>query len=151
MDSRLIYDRKLQHWTLAWVYGKQAVSPHDNQVEDLSITSIDPGVRTFLTWYSPTHGYGKIGDGDINRVIRLGLSLDDLCSRTSYAPACKRNSMRRAQARMRYHIKNLVDEVHKKAVLWLVCTFDVIVIPEFNSGAMSQRKKRKIGSRTVHK
>ncbi|RUS12825.1 hypothetical protein BC938DRAFT_478386 [Jimgerdemannia flammicorona] len=81
MDSRLIYDRKLQHWTFVWVYGKQAVKPCDNQAEDLSVASIDPGVRTFLTWYSPTHGHGKIGDDDINRIIRLCLSLDNLCSK----------------------------------------------------------------------
>ncbi|RUS28954.1 hypothetical protein BC938DRAFT_481239, partial [Jimgerdemannia flammicorona] len=131
---------KLQHWTFVWIYSKQAVKPCNNHAEDLSVASINPGVHTFLTWYSPMHGHGKIGDGDINRIIRLCLSLDNLCSRTSHAPACKRNSMRRAQARMRHRIKDLANEVHKKAALWFIRTFDAIMIPEFNSSAMSQWK-----------
>ena len=29
-------------------------------------------------------------------------------------------------------IQNLVDEIHKKAALWLARTFDVIILPTFN-------------------
>ncbi|KAG9294392.1 hypothetical protein G9A89_001897 [Geosiphon pyriformis] len=35
------------------------------------------------------------------------------------APAKKHNSMRCAQAQIRQRIRNLVDEVHKKTILWL--------------------------------
>ena len=52
---------------------------------------------------------------------------------------------------MRYRICNLVDECHRKTALWLVQTFDVIIIPKFNGGQMGRRKHRKIGSRTVRK
>ena len=60
--------------------------------------------------------------------------------------------MRRAQARIRQHIRNLVDEVHKKTALWLVRTFDVIIIPSFNSGQMGMKTpRRKINNKTVRK
>ena len=68
MDSKLIYERKLGHWTFVWVYGK---SIRENQAEEIHVAAIDPGVRTFLTWYSPTVGHGNIGDNDINRIFRL--------------------------------------------------------------------------------
>jgi len=101
--------------------------------------------------YSPTHGHGSIGHNDIQRITRLCLSLDKHISRTNSkeVPARKRNSHRRAQARLRQRIRNLVDECHKKAALWFLRTFDVVIIPEFNGGAMSRRKGRKIGSKTV--
>ena len=52
---------------------------------------------------------------------------------------------------MRRRIRNLVDEVHKKAALWLIKTFDIIVLPKFNSTQMSHRRKRKVNSQTVRK
>ena len=77
MDSELIYERKLGHWTFVWVYRK---SIRENQAEEIHVAAIDPGVRTFLTWYSPTVGHGNIGDNDINRIFRLCLALDALIS-----------------------------------------------------------------------
>ena len=149
MDSKLKYQRKLGHWTFVWVYGK---SIRENQAEKIHVAAIDPGVRTFLTWYSPTVGYGNIGDNDINRIVRLCLSLDTLILRTTRALAMKRNSMKRAQARLRKHIQNLVDEIHKKAALWLARTFDIIILPTFNSTQMSRRRRgRRLSNRTVRK
>ena len=89
--------------------------------------------------YSPTHGCGEIDAKDAEKLVHLGLALDNLISRTSKAPARKRNSMRHTQARMRCRIRNLVDECYKSA-LWLVRTFDDIMLPSFNSGEMCRRK-----------
>ncbi|CAG8809574.1 4759_t:CDS:2, partial [Cetraspora pellucida] len=123
LDSKLSYSKKLRHWTFIWVYGKEIC---ENQADYTHVASINPGVRTFLTCYSPTIGHGNFGDNDINRIFRLGLVLDDLISRTSKAPA-------------------------KKPALWLTRTFDVIVLPTFDSTRMSCRQKRKINSKTVRK
>ena len=41
MDSKLIYERKLGHWTFVWVYGK---SIRENQVEKIHVAAIDPSV-----------------------------------------------------------------------------------------------------------
>ena len=96
MDSKLIYERKLGHWTFVWVYGK---SIRENQAEEIHVAAIDPGVRTFLTWYSPTVGHGNIGDNDINRVFRLCFALDAFISRTTRALAKKRNSIKRTYSK----------------------------------------------------
>src|SRR5436305_5500118 len=59
--------------------------------------------------------------------------------------------MKRAQARLRLHIQNLINECHKKVALWFLLNFDVIIIPPFNGSAMSHRLNRKINSKTVRK
>jgi putative transposase len=149
-DSTLTYDRRRRCWTFNWVYEKDALVD-DNQV-DLSVVALDPGVVSFYTFFSPTHGVGHIARNDIQKIVRLSLYLDKLISSTTSAPMKKRSNMRRAQARIRQRIRNLVDELHKKVALWLVRTFDIIVLPAFRSAEMSVRRpQRKIGSKTVRK
>jgi hypothetical protein len=89
----------LRQWTFVWVYGKDIADAGENQAEDqpINIVAIDPGVINFLSWYSPSIGHGLVGHQDIERVIRLCHRLDDLISRTTKAPSCKRCSMKRAQ------------------------------------------------------
>ena len=53
---------------------------------------------------------------------------------------------------MRQQVRNLVDEVHKKAVLWLLRMFDMVIIPRFNSRSMVARKnKRRLSRCNVRK
>ena len=51
---------------------------------------------------------------------------------------------------MRKRIRNLVDEIHRKAIRFLVDTFDIIVLPKFDATRMSLRKPgRRLGKKTV--
>ena len=145
-----MYNQKLQQWVFVWAHEKERQLPQENQA-DIKVCALDPGVRTFMTWYSPTHGCGEIGAQDAQKLVRICLALDKLVFRTTKAPAKKRNSMRRAQARMRQRILNLVDEILRKTALWLVQTFDAIIIPPFSGGKMAVKTGRKIGSKTVRK
>ncbi|CAG8573918.1 12519_t:CDS:2 [Ambispora leptoticha] len=86
-------------------------SIRENQVEEIRVTAINPDIRTFFTWYSSTVGYGNIGDNDINH----------------------------SQARVSRRIRNLVDEMYKKAALWLARTFNIIIWSSFDSTWISQR------------
>ena len=113
------------------------------------VVSIDPGVRTFTTFYSPDC-CGKIGTGDFSRIQRLCHYLDDLISRTRKEKnKNRRYRMKKAQARMRWKIKDLIDEMHHKAALFFVRNFDVILIPKFETSQMSRRLTRKIRSKSV--
>lgn len=156
-DCKLTYKRLTNDWIFSWCYTKD-VQIRDNQADEegLDVVSIDPGVRTPFTWYSPTKGAGKIGDGDKSRMIRMGLKLDDLVSRmdwfsksTSKRKRKMSKRMRNAAARARLDIKHLQQEIHRKSARFFVMNFDVIVIPAFDSPSMSRRLHRKISSKTT--
>ena len=130
---------------LAVPYDERRPPQRENQAR---VVSLDPGVRSFLTWYS-ADSVGKIGEGAFFRIQRLCERLDDLLSRAAKSPARRRRNMRRAAGRMRLRIENLVQELHRKAARFLVDSFDVILLPTFETSEMVERGRRNIRSRTV--
>ena len=122
-------------------------NPHarENQAR---VVALDPGVRSFLTWYS-ADSVGKIGEGAFFRIQRLCERLDDLLSRAAKSPARRRRNMRRAANRLRLRIENLVTELHRQAARFLVDNYDVILLPGFETSEMVERGRRRIRSKTV--
>lgn len=57
--------------------------------------------------------------------------------------------MRRAADRMRWKIRDLVDELHHKAARFLVDNFDIILLPTFEVSGMVVKKARKLRSKSV--
>ena len=113
------------------------------------VVALDPGVRTFLTYFSETD-CGKIAHHAFGRIQRLCHHLDDLISRTDTEPnRRKRRQMRRAQARIRQRIINLVDELHWQTARWLTSTYQIILLPAFETQDMTVRAGRKIRSKTA--
>jgi putative transposase len=103
-----------------------------------SVVALDPGVRTFQTFYSP-ESCGEIGKSDIGRIYRLCSFLDKLISQKQY----------NASARMRVRIKNLVKELHHKTANFLCSNFKVIFLPTFETSEMVKKSTRKIKSKTA--
>jgi putative transposase len=112
------------------------------------VVAIDPGVRTFATFFSET-SVGKIGESDFSRIQRLCQHLDDLISRSSKAKSAQKRKMRKAASKMRLKIRNLIDELHHKSARFLVDNFDVILLPTFETSGMAIKSRRKIRSKTV--
>ena len=141
-DSRLVlhYDQ----WYLC-VPSESTTVHSENQGR---IVALDPGVRTFQTFYS-NNSCGKLGDGDFSRIVRLAVHLDDLLSRSTKVTSKKRRSMKKAANRIRIKIRNLVDELHHKVSHFLVKNFDVILLPTFETSQMSNKLTRKIGRKSV--
>ena len=103
---------------LSMRYGQYHLSvPYDEKLpprreNQARVVALDPGVRSFLTWYS-ADSVGKIGEGAFFRIQRLCERLDDLLSRAAKSPSRKRRNMRRAANRLRLRIENLVQELHQ--------------------------------------
>ena len=145
--NRNICRLTLRHgqYHLAVPYDESRPPQRENQAQ---VVALDPGVRSFLTWYT-NDSVGKIGEGAFFRIQRLCERLDDLLSKAAKAPARRRRNMRRAAGRMRLRIENLVQELHRKAARFLVDNFDVILLPTFETSEMVERGRRRIRSKTV--
>ena len=143
-ESRLVWERG-QYWLAV---------PHPAQCDIETpcgdgAVALDPGVRTFLTFFSETE-CGKIGYRAFGRIQRLCHWLDGLISRTDTEPdRHRRRRMRRAQARMRQKITNLVDELHWQTARWFTSNYKIILLPTFETQDMARRAGRKIRSKTA--
>jgi len=142
LDSRLVY--QYGEWFLSVPY-KAKLSVSENQRR---IVALDPGVRTFVTFYSENSA-GHMGKSDFGRIQRLCYHLDNLISRTSKAKGKSKREMKRAANRMRKNIKNLIKELHYKVAYFLVNHFDVILLPTFETQHMSSRAGRNIHKKSV--
>jgi len=143
MDSRLVW--RSEKWWIS-VPSKQTISRSESQAS--GIVGIDPGVRTFATFYSPDIS-GKIGEGDFSRIYRLLLNLDQLYSKRSKANKRKKKSLTKAIRRLSAKIKNLIDELHWKTARFLCENFSVILMPTYETKQMVEKNDRKIKTKTV--
>jgi transposase len=143
---------KLGQWFLAIPKPLEIKTKH---VPKHKIISLDPGSRTFLTGYSPdAKHFIEVGDGTMEkRIRRLESTLDDLISRASKPEikSKKRYRMKRAANRIRLKIRNIISDCHRHAAKHLVDTYQVILLPHFETQEMVDNtdNDRKIGKKTA--
>ncbi|WP_420826843.1 RNA-guided endonuclease TnpB family protein [Chromatium okenii] len=141
-DSRLICEQG--RWFVIVPY-RVPVMPTENQGR---VVALDPGIRTFLTGFAEDQAF-KIGQGDFARIARLCYHLDRLLSKIAKAKCRQKARLRKAAQRLRWKIRDLVDELHFKAIRFLLDTFDLILLPTFETQAMAVKSKRKIRAKSV--
>jgi putative transposase len=134
----------LDNWYLCVPYESKIIKT-ENQGR---IVSLDPGVRTFQTFFSE-NSCGKLGNGDFGRIYRLCIYLDKLISKKTKVKSKRKSSIQKAINRMRSKIINLVSELHHKIAHFLVKNFDVILLPTFETQDMSKKIIRKLGKKSV--
>jgi len=142
-DCRLVKDNNRYFLSVPY---KKPISSTENQGR---LVAIDPGVRSFLSFYSSENQTGHIGTNDFGRIVRLAYYLDDLISRTSKTSGSRKQRMRKAAARMRWKIKNLIQELHAKSAKFLTDSFDIILLPFFPTKDMASKARRKIKAKSV--
>lgn len=119
---------------------QRAILKPENQ--RFRVVALDPGVRTFITYYSPQL-HGKLGQGDFNHIYRLCLGLDKLISKTKRATARRRYKLKKAQQRLRWKIKDMINELHHKTARFLCDHFDIILVPTFETQNMVSKLHHK--------
>ena len=133
--------------------GPKFVSVCDNQTDTKrhDWVALDPGVRTFMTGYSPTPGVCfQVAPKDINKLYRLCKHLDAMISKIAKSTSKReRYKVKKVLSRLRHRIHHLVDEVHWKCIHFLVTRFKNIIIPPFNTSQMVKRGSRRIRSKTA--
>ncbi|GBF79223.1 transposase [Aphanothece sacrum FPU1] len=141
-DSRLVARNGEYYLTVPYEVQRYE---SDNQGR---IVALDPGVRSFLTLFSP-NSFGWIGNRDIGKIQRLCYQLDNLISRSTKVNAKTRKRYRKACDRLRTRIRNLIDELHHKIARFLVDNYDVILLPTFEVSEMVLKNSRKIRTKSV--
>ncbi|MEH1784846.1 MAG: transposase [Nostoc sp.] len=112
------------------------------------VVALDPGIRTFLTFFSED-SFGWLGNTANIKISKLCFYLDKLISKISQAKCRQKKRLKLAATRLRGQIKNLVSELHKKTAKFSVDNFDVILLPTFETSQMSKKGKRRIRSKSV--
>lgn len=123
-------------------------SPRHESENQGRVVALDPGIRTFLTFFSED-SFGWLGDAANIRIQKLCFKLDKLIGKISKAKSGRKRRLKMAATRIRGRIKSLIDELHKKCAKFLVDNFDVILLPTFETSNMSRKGKRRIRSKSV--
>jgi len=114
---------------------------------------LDPGERTFMTFYSPDGVAGKLGDEFSKEFISPILDkIDKFESLRSKAKGQTRYNMKRRLYKLRDKAKNIVNDLHWKTCNYLCKNFDTIFLPNFKVSEMVEKsKKRVISKKTTRK
>jgi putative transposase len=146
---RFVRDRLNKYYL---VVSKQVV-PHPKREAEKpvkeSFVALDPGVRTFQTTYDLNGQITEWGKGDMKQIFRQCLHVDKIQAAWQKKKGAKKRSTKRAMLRATDRIRNRVKEVHRKMAKWLCESYEVILIPPFESSRMANRAKRKINSKTA--
>jgi putative transposase len=100
---------------------------------------LDPGVRTFQTFYSPDGVCGKIGDKEFSQSLKkLADRHDQLWSIMSKpeTPLKTKKALKARCAMLRHKLRNKVDDLHWQTCAFLCKTFQNIFLPSFEVSQM---------------
>ena len=112
--------------------------------------SLDPGVRTFQTFYSPDGIAGKIGNNICNKKLYIiGKKIDKLQSKKIKENSKRRKNISKRQSILRTKIKNVVNDLHWKCAHFLCANFETIIMPKFETKKMTKKVNRNIKSKAV--
>jgi len=143
--------------SLSLINGQWFISYAARQLKPQSLESslaiaLDPGVRTFMTGFDGQEIL-EIGKYDIGRIYRRARHLDKMMSRIGQSNGkCfkrLRYCLRKAAAKIRVKIKNLVSELHKKTAKYLCDKYKVIFLPTFETQQMVKKGKRRLTTKTA--
>jgi putative transposase len=137
-DTTLSYDCILNQYTLN--VPRNVLFRNENQVRNDTI-ALDPGKRCFLTGYSPKGHILEICNGvsdkleyHFKRINRLSSAI------TSFKNKKTKKSLRMARKRCHKRIRNLVDDLHWKAIKYLTSNYTTILIGDLSTKRISQTK-----------
>lgn len=141
-------DNEIQDCRLVCEYGKwfivvpMRISAYRTAENQGGAVAIDPGIRTFATYFSTDGRFGQLGIRSFERILRLNLKIDKLLSRLSMEKSKeKRIRLYRSVCKVRFRLRCLVDELHWKCIAWLTDNFRVVIYPPFNVSEMTKGKR----------
>lgn len=129
---------------------KHITTTGQDEIQADSVVAIDPGVRCFATAYSVNQVTSYGDDFYASRVFPKLLELDALIGLRAKAKnkEWKKHHQKKID-RLMIRVRNLIDDLHRRVAYDLVQSFDLILLPSFETKEMSSTQDRKIHSKTV--
>ena len=164
MACKLVYDKGTRNYEIHIPMKRQQkwtrdiTDAHTENQGCASVVALDPGVRTFLTGYSPDGTVTELASGDATRLCKLASAIDKVVSRIDNVDVRhhERQRLKRKRLRMHSRIGHLVSEMHWKTTNYLCSNYDVILLPSFGTQDMAKKvqkghMRRKINRDTTRK
>ena len=183
-DGKIMWDKRTDSWYLIVLIDREVKKKHSvdegRELMDLnSIVSLDPGVRSFNTFYSPDGTHGELLSGALKVAMDMCKKMDKIKSDTSKIKDQHAKSLhvlkggdvdgssnhgmpadyflhrsRLAHLNHRFHrisaqLRNWRCNAHYDAINFLIGRYNHVLIPEFQTQRMSARAERNVSSKTV--
>lgn len=143
-NCKIICYKPNQYYLLINIKQKQS-----DTKSKLNTVSLDPGIRTFQTFYSSDGICGKIGDRFTEKTNKIFEKINALNSVKSKKRGKTKYNLANRISLLRTKIKNMVNDLHWKTAHFLTANFNTIIIPKFESKNMSKKTTRNIGKKTT--
>lgn len=114
-----------------------------------SIVALDPGVRTFMTYFSEKE-FGTVGDKFNIELRSINNKIDKLEGLKAKSKAKTRYAMKRRCLSSRSKITNKVNDLHWKTAAFLTKRYKVILLPIFKSKQMSMKNPNRKVNREMY-
>lgn len=114
-----------------------------------SVVACDPGVRTFLTTWSPNGEAMKLGDGDSRTLYEMMIRADKLISSKAKAKGRSKYRKNKVLQLLLNRIESLKRDLHFQCANILTKKYNTIIIPVFGAKNMSTKLDRKLNTKTV--
>lgn len=160
-DGKIVWDKRTDRFHFVYTYMLPRLPETDPHFINKHIVATDPGVYPFQAFYSPTSGaYGRLLDGDSDRLISRLKALDRLQSRLDLHHGNRRTRTPRQRYRTRKRLKRRLAREHARLCGWVKAAHydcahrllgdDILLLqPRLQTARLSRRATRCIGGRTV--
>jgi IS605 OrfB family transposase len=157
-QTTLRYDRGRYHLLVQCFF----VEPRKRSMDPsrpVNVVAFDPGIRTFLTGYDTRGRFLSVGDGQLERVIRVAKRVDKVKSKMATKLRDKdqrdHNSAKRKRARRRLRqlnakCRDLKVDAHWKVARALCTEYDDVIIPKFHCSTMMRFLARSSTRQLMH-
>ena len=111
------------------------------------IIALDPGVRKFVTGYSPTEDHGFYADKQTDKkILEIQKSIDLVNSQLTspFIDCVCRRRLRKKKMKLYADLKNVRDDFHWKLANMLTVQYDRILLPHLETAKLSRGLKAKV-------
>jgi len=158
-DFKIQYYYRTKEWFLLLPYHLETPTLSKILEEKHLVVSLDPGVRSFMSAYSPTGGAGKFPINGLKKINQLLEKIDQLNSavailkpmsvsqRRDYllhcsAKCCIKNRLRKIHQLWR-KIDNIKHHMHYTYANFLLNHFSIVLLPTFGTSKMLSKQEEK--------